>query len=163
MSKSCFWRPPLLFLGLHPCLTSISCRQLTRATESCCRQRLTITVINYSGRASELGGTVSLVDHHWPSLSRSGRPPKLIKHFDDRYAVTKFSKSGSGKSSRGKYPYSSRYPNFLITSRRIGRKKPPCQNQARACLSVSIENRLATDRQTQGHSYSARANMASRE
>jgi len=54
-------------------------------------------VINYSGRASELGGIIDLVDRRRPSLSHSERPPfsaKLITHFDDRYAVAKFSKSG---------------------------------------------------------------------
>ena len=77
---------------------SISCRQLTRATKSCCRQRLTICAINYSGRASQLGGIINLVDRQLPSLSRSERPPfcraKMITRFDDRYAVAKFSKSG---------------------------------------------------------------------
>ena len=63
---------------------------------SCCRQSLTITAINYSGRASELGGTVNLVDRRRPSLSRSDRPPfssYVDSTFDDRYAVAKFSKS----------------------------------------------------------------------
>ena len=41
--------------------------------ESCCRQSLTITVTNYSGRASELGGIANLVDRrrssfHAPSV-----------------------------------------------------------------------------------------------
>ena len=44
-------------------------------TESCCRQNLTITVINYSGRVSELGGTVNTVDWQRSSLSRSEHPP----------------------------------------------------------------------------------------
>jgi len=39
------------------------------------RQRLTICAINYSGRASELGGIIDLVDRRWPSLSCSERPP----------------------------------------------------------------------------------------
>jgi len=56
------------------CTTSISCRLLTRTTKSCCRQRLTICAINYSGRASELGGIVDLVDRRRSSLSRSERP-----------------------------------------------------------------------------------------
>jgi len=53
-----------------------------------CRQRLTICAINYSGRASELGGPVyyALSVH----LSRA----KFITRFDDRYALAKFSKSG---------------------------------------------------------------------
>ena len=54
---------------------SISCRYLTRATKSCCRQRLTICAINYSGRASELGGIIDLVDRRQSSLSRSEHPP----------------------------------------------------------------------------------------
>ena len=41
----------------------------------CCRQRLTIYAINYSGRASELGGIIDLVDRRRSSLSRSERPP----------------------------------------------------------------------------------------
>jgi len=56
-------------------LTSISCRQLTRATESCCRHSLTICAINCSGRASELAGIVNLVDRRLPSLSRCEHPP----------------------------------------------------------------------------------------
>jgi len=55
--------------------SSVSCRKLTRATKSCCRQRLTICAINYSGRASELGGIIDLVDRRQPSVSRSERPP----------------------------------------------------------------------------------------
>jgi len=59
------------------CMTSpepsISCRWLTRATKSCCRQRLTICAINYSGRSSELRGIIDLVDRRRPSLSRSER------------------------------------------------------------------------------------------
>ena len=39
-----------------------------------CRQSLTICAINYSGRASELGGTVNLVDRRRSSLSRSVHP-----------------------------------------------------------------------------------------
>jgi len=39
------------------------------------RQRLTICAINYSGRASELGCIIDLVDRRRPSLSRSERPP----------------------------------------------------------------------------------------
>ena len=54
---------------------SNSCRELTRATKSCCRQRLTICAINYRGRASELGGIIDLVDRRRPSLSRCERPP----------------------------------------------------------------------------------------
>ena len=63
----------------------LSAVSLTRATKSCCRQSLTICVMNYSGRASELGGTVNVVDRR-PSLSRSKRRyvsrAKLITRFD---------------------------------------------------------------------------------
>jgi len=38
-------------------------------------ERLTITVINYSSRASELGSIVSLADRRRSSLLRSERPP----------------------------------------------------------------------------------------
>jgi len=55
-------------------------------------------MINYSGRASQLGGIVNLwltddgpVYH---ALSVHLFRAKLITHFDDRYAVAKFSKSG---------------------------------------------------------------------
>jgi len=48
---------------LHPRLVyKYQLPPINRATESCCRQSLTITVINCSGRASELGGIVNLVD-----------------------------------------------------------------------------------------------------
>jgi len=43
--------------------------------KSCCRQCLTICAIKYSGRASELGGIIDLVDRRRPSLSCSERPP----------------------------------------------------------------------------------------
>jgi len=42
--------------------TSITCRYLTRATKSCCRQSLVISTINYIGRGSELWGNINLVD-----------------------------------------------------------------------------------------------------
>jgi len=45
------------------------------ATKSCCRQRLTICAINYSGRASELRDVIDLVDRRRSSLSRCERPP----------------------------------------------------------------------------------------
>ena len=76
---------------------SISCRLLTRATKSCCRQLLTICAINYSGRESELGGIIDLVDRRRPvyhALSVHLSRAKLITRFDDRYAVAKFCKSG---------------------------------------------------------------------
>ena len=53
------------------CNISISCCWLARATKSCCRQSLTISAINCSGRASELGGIVNLVDRRRSSLSRT--------------------------------------------------------------------------------------------
>jgi len=42
---------------------------LTSATKSRCRQSLAIAAINYSGRASELGGIVNLFDRQRSSLS----------------------------------------------------------------------------------------------
>ena len=62
----------------HQCITSEDKYQLSLInppTESCCRQKLTITVINYSGRVSELGGTVNTVYWRRSSLSRSEHPP----------------------------------------------------------------------------------------
>ena len=41
----------------------------------------------------------------------------------------KFSTPETGQCSRGRYPYFSRDPNFLITQAMILQKKPPCQNQ----------------------------------
>ena len=68
---------------------------------------LKITVINYSSRASELGGIVNSVYRRQSSLSRFERPvhlspAKLITRFDDRYAVAKFPKLGvRGKVFKG--------------------------------------------------------------
>jgi len=50
-------------------------------------------MINYSSRASELGGIVNLVDRRRFTLSRSEAHlsrAKLISHFDDRYAMATF-------------------------------------------------------------------------
>ena len=45
--------------------------QLIRATKSCCRQRLAICAINYSGRASELGSIIDLHVHcSWPTTAQ---------------------------------------------------------------------------------------------
>ena len=55
-----------------------------------------ITVIKYSGQALELGDIMNLVDQRRSNLSCSERLPFLVKsitHFDDLYAVAKFSKS----------------------------------------------------------------------
>ena len=113
--------------------TSISCRYLTRATESCCRQSLTITVINYSGGASELGGIVNLVGRRRPSLSRSERPScraKLILHVSTIIYRTVRSPEFRRKF-RTKVPLFCKYLNSLRAQRKISRKKPPCQNPAR--------------------------------
>ena len=64
--------------------------------KSCCRHSLTICAINYSGRASELGGIVNLVDRRQSCLLQSELSlsrAKLITRFDDGYAMAKFSKS----------------------------------------------------------------------
>ena len=62
---------------VHKLLVRQVMNQLIRATKSCCRQRLAICAINYSGRASELGSIIDLhvVDRRQPSLSRSERSP----------------------------------------------------------------------------------------
>ena len=67
-----------------------------RATESFCRQSSTITVIHYSGRATELGGIVNLLTDDGPvyhDLSVHLSRAKLTTHFYDRYAAAKFSTS----------------------------------------------------------------------
>jgi len=60
---------------LKSCQLPRNSAESTCTTKSCCRQSLTICAINYSGRTSELGGIVNLVDRRQPSLSRSERPP----------------------------------------------------------------------------------------
>ena len=53
-----------------------------------------ICALNYSGRASERGGIIDLVDRRRPSLSVLSvhlSQVKLITRFDDQYAVVKFS------------------------------------------------------------------------
>ena len=70
------------------------------------------SAVNYSGRASQLGGIVNWVDRRRSSLSRSELPPcraKLITRFDDRCAEAKFSKSGVWD----KVPEGSSLPLFL--------------------------------------------------
>ena len=69
---------------------------LKNRTEQNSVQSLTISAINHSGRASELGGYINSVDRRRPSLSCSVRRnlfrAKLIIRYDDRYGVAKFSK-----------------------------------------------------------------------
>ena len=65
------------YVGPFKC-HNISCCWLTRATKSCCRQ-LDDCAIDYSGRASELGLIINLVDWRRPSLSCSERPPFSTK------------------------------------------------------------------------------------
>jgi len=53
--------------------------------------------MNYSGRASELGGIIDLVDDDGPVYYALGvhlYRGRLITRFDDRYVVAKFYKSG---------------------------------------------------------------------
>jgi len=114
---------------------SISCRYLTRATKSCCRQRLTICAINYNGRASELGGIIDLVDRRRPSLSRCERPP-LSSWVDNtfRRSICRseiFQVRSLGQSSRGKCFYIWKWPHFLLTQCRTGGRKLRCQKPAR--------------------------------
>ena len=68
------------------------------------------------------------------------------------------------RSSRGKYPYFCRYPDFLLTQCRIGGRKLPCLKPSSFRSAVSIEHRLVTDRQTDIHrsKASTRAIIASR-
>jgi len=100
---------------------------LIRATLSCCRQRLTITAINYSGRASELGGIVNLVDRRRSSLSRCERPRCRAKLTID---MPWRNRAFAAKVQREVYLFW-RYSNFLITRCRMGRRKFPCQKPAR--------------------------------
>jgi len=56
-----------------------------------------VSVINYRGRASELGGSVNIIDRRRSTFSRCERPPlsSLVDNtFRRSYAVAKFSKSG---------------------------------------------------------------------
>jgi len=62
------------------------------------------------------------------------------------------------QSSRGKYPYFCRYPNFLITQFMIGQKKNPCQDQLYAFSRV--DTIPACDGQTRRRHI--RASIASR-
>ena len=68
------------FANCHAAVQKLLVRQVLNqvsavATKSCCRQRLAICAINYSGRTSELGGIIDLVDRRRPSLSRCERLP----------------------------------------------------------------------------------------
>ena len=98
-------------------------------TKSRCRQSFTIIVISYSGRASELGVIVNIVDWRRPSLSRSERPPfssyvgNTFRRSIGLYRGEIFKVRISGKSSRGKHP-------FFGDIRQI-RRKLPCQKPAR--------------------------------
>jgi len=90
-------------------------------------------VINYSGRASELGGIVNSVDRRRSSLSRYDRSPfssKSITGFDDRYAVAKFSRSGVwDKVPEGStLIFGDVRISFQHSVRQVERKLP-CQNQ----------------------------------
>jgi len=67
-------------------------------TVSCCKQSLTITVINYSSQTSELGGIVNTVDRGRSSLSHFEHPP-LPSKVDNMFQRSTrrseiFSKSG---------------------------------------------------------------------
>ena len=156
-----------------------------RETETCCRQSLAISVINYSGRASELGGYRQL---SWPTTAQFitlwESPFVEVKtHFN----VAKFEVRGLCKKvpegsihifvDTGTWislKHSASWRNFLSPKfriefqrgstlvfldiwifsipYRIGRKKLPCQKQARSVYpAASIEHRLVTDRRTDGH------------
>jgi len=110
----------------------VSCKSIV---DKYCRQSLTITVINYSGRASELGLAVLLT--YWPTtvqfvkLSASTFVELSWYYVSTidmplRNFLSKFSKVRSlGKSSRGKHPYFRKNLNFFIIQCRTGRKKAP--------------------------------------
>jgi len=122
---------------------------LTRATESCCRQSLPITAINYSGRASELGGIVDGPVYHVLSVHLSRG--ELITRFDDRYTKAKFSKSGVwNRVPEGSTLIFWSEPNFPLTQCRMGGRKLPCPKPSSIHPAVSMELRLVTDRQTYG-------------
>ena len=65
------------------CTTSLTKYQLRQNRAVDTRQRMTLCATNCSGRATELGGIIDLVDRRRPSLSRSERPPSnlLITRF----------------------------------------------------------------------------------
>ena len=93
-------------LILHCVITSISAvANKKNARRNRAVDMLMITVINYSDRASELGGIVNLFDRQRSSLSRSGHPPcrvYSITRFNNRYAEAR---PEYATKSRGKYPY----------------------------------------------------------
>ena len=128
--------------------TSITCHYLTHATESCCRQSSTITIINCSGRASELGGTVNLVDRRRSSLSCSERPTfsaKSITRFYGRYAEAKFSESGVWSNFQRK-PLFLKMPKFSFCTVQDRWKETPMPKTSPIHSAVSTECRLVTDR-----------------
>jgi len=59
----------------HWSVTNISCCQMPHMMDSCFNQSLTITIINYSRRASKLGGGLNAFDGWWSSLSYCERSP----------------------------------------------------------------------------------------
>ena len=85
------------------------------------------------------------------------RRAKLITRFADRYAVAKFSQFSQvqslEQSSRGKYLDFWRYPNFLITLCRIGRRKLSRENQLDSFnrFDRTPTCDIQTDRQTDRH------------
>ena len=122
-----------------------------------------ITVINYSGRASELGGIVNLVDRRRSSLSRSERPP-FLSLVDNTFRQSIYSGEKSpefvAKFPR-EVPLFCRYLNFLKTQR----KKTSAPKPSSIRPSVSTEHRLVTDtdRQTDRQTQDPRNyNTASR-
>ena len=108
-------------------------------------------VINYSGRASELGCIINLVDRRLSSLSRAERPlspAKLIARNHVRRLICRGEVRSWKKVSEGNTRHFCWYLNFLKTQCRIGRKKADMRKTISVCTSISIEHRLVTDRQT---------------
>jgi len=115
--------------------TSIGCHWLTRATKSCCRQSLTICAINYSGRASELGGIIDLVDQRRSNLSRCEHRHLSRAKLITRLTIDMLWKNFLSLEFR-KYPYVCRYLNFLKTQCRTGHQRRQDQGNGERRQSV---------------------------
>ena len=99
-------------------------------TKSCCRQSLTISAINYGGRASGLGGTIDLVDQRrsvFHALSVHLPRAKLTARSTIDMPWRNFLSPEFRKNSRRKYRYFCRYLNLVKSQNMTGRIKPPCQ------------------------------------
>jgi len=112
--------------------TSISSRWLTRATELCCRQSLMITYDKV--QRSSVGARRHCQLRWRSSLSRSERPPSLGEiDMTFRRSTHRGESPEFGTRFQNEVGHSCfrRYPNFLKTQCRGGRKKLPCEKPAR--------------------------------